>query len=224
MQTFPAVDFEWSFTMYDIPISSTDEKIDLGKKKITKIEELMDYLDCLPNVKQVDMYKSRLEEKQERNAARDGRPAEVAGEEDDEQQAPPEDRHGIADKGSPHQRLVEPRSALHRRNHTRRNTEQDGSDDRTDGQFQRRRKQRLEIVQHGLLRHDRAAKVAMHDLVQIIDELKGDGFVVTEIMHDLGVFFFRHHPLARPDHDRVPRKQAEKPKNYISKKQHKNFI
>ncbi len=64
MQSFPAMDFEWSFSMYGIPVSSADSAVDLGKNKITKIEELMDYLDCLPNLKKVDMYASKLKEKQ----------------------------------------------------------------------------------------------------------------------------------------------------------------
>ena len=64
LDSFPGVEFNWSFTMYDIPVNSTDTKIDLGKKKITKLDEFMGYLDCLPNLTQVDMFESRLKEKQ----------------------------------------------------------------------------------------------------------------------------------------------------------------
>ena len=64
LRSFPSVDFFWTFTMYDIPVSSTDTKVDLGAKRVGDIDTLIKYLDCLPNLKQFDMYKSKLREKQ----------------------------------------------------------------------------------------------------------------------------------------------------------------
>ena len=93
----------------------------------------------------------RLQEELQADAAGHRCPAEVARKEDDQQQAPPEDRHGVADQGRAHQRLVEPRAALDRGKDAGRDAEQRGEDDGTQRQLDGCRKQDAEVFQHRAL-------------------------------------------------------------------------
>ncbi len=50
--------------MYGIAVDSQETHLDLGDTKISNLNKLMEYLDLLPNVTQVNMYKSRVSIKQ----------------------------------------------------------------------------------------------------------------------------------------------------------------
>ncbi len=101
----------------------------------------------LPREQAVDEHEAghRLEEEKERNATRYRGPAENAGKEDDEQKAPPEDRHGITDERAAHHGVIEDRPALHRGDDAGRDAERYGEDHGADRQFQSGREQGEEL-------------------------------------------------------------------------------
>ena len=74
----------------------------------------------------------RLDEVLHGDAARDRRPAELHREQQDQEQAPPEDRHRIAGQRHAHDAMIEDRVAPHRRDDAGRQAdgerEQDGAD------------------------------------------------------------------------------------------------
>ncbi len=148
------------------------------------------------------------EEVHQRNAARDGRPAEIAGEEDDEQQAPPEDRHGIADKRGAHDGLVEPCPAFDGGEHAGGNAEQHGKDDGTERELHRCREELHEIVEDGPLRDDGAAKIAGDEIAEVIQILDVKRPVEAEFVHDLRMALRRHHALARHQHHGIAGQEA----------------
>lgn len=57
IQQCPQVHFTWTAQIYGVPVSSEDTAIDLdGVKKLGKITELCDALDCMPQVENVYMW------------------------------------------------------------------------------------------------------------------------------------------------------------------------
>ncbi len=62
--SFPKIDFSWSLSIYNLTVSSGDTFIDLGRKRISNVEEFKDFLDCFPSLTKVDMYNSWLKRAQ----------------------------------------------------------------------------------------------------------------------------------------------------------------
>jgi Leucine-rich repeat (LRR) protein len=62
--SFPKIDFIWSVSIYNLILNSGDAFIDLGRKRITNVEEFKDFLDCFPSLTKVDMYNSWLKRAQ----------------------------------------------------------------------------------------------------------------------------------------------------------------
>ncbi len=85
------------------------------------------------------------------DAARHRQEPEPDRDEHDEQQAPPEDRHRIAEQRYRHQRLVEDAAALDRRDRPGRHADDDGEQHGEERQLERRREKRQELGQHLLL-------------------------------------------------------------------------
>ncbi len=56
MAAFPDTSFEWIVDVYGLKVSSQEAYIDIGTKNVKSLDVLMDYLDCLPNIRRVDMY------------------------------------------------------------------------------------------------------------------------------------------------------------------------
>ena len=96
------------------------------------------------------------------------RPAELDGDEHDQQQAPPEDRHGIAEQRNRHQQLVEEPAALDRRDGAGGHANAHREQHRKERELDRGGKQRQELGQHFLLRGERDAEIAVQDLEDII--------------------------------------------------------
>ena len=62
---YPDITFSWSLNIYGLTVTSEDTQIDLGKQKVKNadIVDFMDFLDCFPGLSKVDMFESRLNEK-----------------------------------------------------------------------------------------------------------------------------------------------------------------
>src|SRR5206468_115859 len=82
------------------------------------------------------------------DTARDRGPVQVPREQDDEQQAPPEDRHRVADEGGAHQPLVDDGAATGGGEDAGRDAQHDGEDDGAQRELDRRREQRQELLDH----------------------------------------------------------------------------
>ena len=139
------------------------------------------------------------------DAARDRRPAELHREQQDQQQAPPEDRHRIAGERDPHHAVIEDRVAPHRRDDAGRQSEaqreQDGAERKLDG----RREQRREFGDHRLMGDDRAAEVAAHQPRQIEAVLHHDRLIEAVFLAQLRVPHRIDAALARHRLDRIAR-------------------
>lgn len=64
MRSYPEARLDWGFTLYGQWVTSEDTSIDLDKKKVRDYEAFMAYLDCLPGLRKLDMYESRINEAQ----------------------------------------------------------------------------------------------------------------------------------------------------------------
>ena len=152
------------------------------------------------------------EEEVQRDAAGDRGPAEIAGKEDDEQEAPPEDGHRIAGQRDAHGDLVEPRAALDGGEDAGRNAEQHRQHHSEQRQFDRGREQRHELFNDGALGGERDAEIALQDAGDIVEILLPDGQVVAELLLEDFVALGRHAVLAGHREDGIAGEQADKGK------------
>ena len=123
----------------------------------------------------------RAQEDAEFHPPRHRRPVQGAGEQDDQQQAPPEDRHRIAGERHPHRQLVEPRTALDCGEDAGRDAEGDGEDQREGRQFEGGGEQRQEVDDHRSLGRQRHPEIALQDLADVIEVLLPDRLVEAEL-------------------------------------------
>jgi hypothetical protein len=135
---------------------------------------------------------------------------EIDREEQDQQQAPPEDRHGEAGQRRAHQRVIDEGAAPGRRDHAGRDAEDRREQHGADGQFQRRREQRREFGQDRRLRRDRGAEIAVRDLPEIVEKLFPHRLVETELMAEMGQTLGRDAALAGTGLDRVARHEPDR--------------
>ena len=126
-----------------------------------------------------------------------------------EDQAPPENRHRIAGQGNAHQRLIINAAAPRGGDDAGRNAERDRKDHRAKCQFEGRRKQRQEFVEDRCLGDDRDAEVAMQKAPDIIAELLPDRPVKPHLVHEFGMALGRDAALAAPHLDRISRHQPD---------------
>ena len=64
LAAYPALHFKWTVRVFGLDISSEDTEADFDGKKIGKISELRDALDCLPALKNIYMWKAPLKREQ----------------------------------------------------------------------------------------------------------------------------------------------------------------
>src|SRR5690606_9656783 len=170
----------------------------------------------LPRQQRIDQHEAgdRREKIEQVDAAGYGRPAQYSRKENDEQKAPPEDRHGVANQGCAHHRLVEEGAALDGCKYTGRNTKHDGKDDGADRKLKRSGKQGEELLDDRLLGDDGRAEITgeyASDIGQILHDQRP---IHAELVHDLRVAGRIHHPLAGHQHDRIARQQPDEGKGY----------
>ncbi len=159
----------------------------------------------------VDQQKARggLDEVLHRQPAGDRRPAQLYREQQDQQQTPPENRHGVTREGHSHDAVVEYRVSLHRRQDAGRYADQQREQDRADGQFDGGRKQREELAQHGLLGDQRFAQVALEHADDIDAVLHHNGLVQAVFLEQLGMAHRIDAAFARHGFNRVSRHHAD---------------
>ncbi|MND43080.1 hypothetical protein D3C80_338700 [compost metagenome] len=145
----------------------------------------------------------------QRDATRYREPLQGARKQDDQQQTPPEDRHGITDQCDAHQALIEDRASLDCGNDTGGNAERDRYDDGTERQFDRCREQCQELIKNRLLRDDRGAEVAGEYAAEIIEILHDHRPVHAELRTDLRVTLRRHDALTRKERNRITRQKPD---------------
>ena len=124
----------------------------------------------------------RLDEVLHLDAARHRRPAQLDGEEQDQQQPPPEDRHRIAGQRDAHHAVVEHRVAAHGRDHPGGNADDQRESDGADGKLDGGREQREEFPRDGLLRDHRLAQVTVQDASDVDAVLHEHGPVQPELL------------------------------------------
>ena len=129
----------------------------------------------------------RLDVVLHRDPARHRRQPELDREQQDQQQAPPEDRHRVAGERGRHHAVVEHRIAAHRRDDARRNAQQQREDDCAERQFDGGGEQREELAQHGFLRDQRFAQVAMQHPPDVDTVLHQHGPVQAVFLEQLRV-------------------------------------
>ncbi len=134
--------------------------------------------------------------------ARDGQKPQSHGNEHDEEQAPPENRHRIAEQRHRHQRLIIEAAALDRRKRAGRNPDRDRKQHGEEREFERRREQGQKLGQNFILRRQRYAEVAMRKAPDIIEKLLPHRLVEAELMAKIRQPLRRHAVLAGPDLDR----------------------
>ena len=62
LSAFPNTTFQWTISVYGVKVSTQDTYLDLYIKNVTSLDELMDYIDCLPNIREVDLYSTKVPE------------------------------------------------------------------------------------------------------------------------------------------------------------------
>ena len=95
--------------------------------------------------------------------ARDREQAQPHGHEHDEEQAPPENRHRVAEQRHRHQRLVIEAAALDRGESAGRDADRDGKQHGEERELERRREERQKLGQNLLLRRQRHAEIAVRE-------------------------------------------------------------
>ena len=163
-----------------------------GQQRVDR-EEAGDRLDVVPDV----------------DAAGHRRPAELHREQQDQQQAPPEDRHRVAGERHAHHAVVEHRVAAHRGDDAGGNADHEREQDRAQRELDRRGKQRQELVQHRRLRDHRLAEVAVQHAADVDAVLHEHRPVEAVLLEQLRVPRGVDAALARHRFDRIARHEAD---------------
>ena len=144
------------------------------------------------------------------DSSRYRRPAETFRKEHHEQEAPPEDRHGIAGERHAHEHVIIGRAPLDRGDGAGRNADADRQDQSAERELERRREEREEFGQHLLIGDDRGPEIPVKQLPHIDEELFPYGQVEAELMTELGETLGRYAVLADPDLDGIARHQPDR--------------
>ncbi len=146
------------------------------------------------------------------DTARNGGPVKPFGDQHDQQQAPPKNRHRKAGDGNPHQRLVIPAAAFHGRCRASWNADQHREQHGGKRQFNCCRKQSKELGENFFIGDDGGAKVAVQKGPDIVEELFPNGLIQSEILAEFGKPLRADPTLPYPHLDRIARHQADRDK------------
>ena len=144
------------------------------------------------------------------DAARDGQEPEPDRDEHDEQQAPPENRHRIAEQRDGHQRLVIEAAALDRRNRAGRHPDRNGEQHGEERQLERRGEQGQKLGQNFLLRRQRYAEIAVRETPDVVEKLLPNRLVEPQLMAKVRQPLRRHAVLADPHLHRIARHETDR--------------
>ena len=145
-------------------------------------------------------------------APRHWRPSQVDREEHDQQQPPPENRHGVASEGDRHDTVVKPRIAFHGGNDAGRNAQQQRKRNGADRQFDGGRKQRQKFVHHRHLGDDGLAQVTLQHAANVDAVLRQHRLVQAVFHQQRSVARGVDAALAGHGFNRVARHQADQEK------------
>src|SRR5207244_7693079 len=106
--------------------------------------------------------------------ARHGGQAQSVRHDENEDQAPPEDRHGIAGEGDTNQRMAIEAAAARGGDDARRNADKSGKEKRADGKLDGGGEKMEEFMQYRILGDDRNAEIPMQEAPDIVEELLPD--------------------------------------------------
>ena len=165
---------------------------------------------------------SRLNEVLDVESARDWRQVELYRKQQDQQQAPPEDGHGIAGKRDTHDTVVKDRVASDRRQNAGRDADHQCKQDRAHTEFDRGRKQRQELLHHRSPRNDGFTQVTLQHADDVDAVLHQDGPVQPvfleqcRVAHGVDAAFTgecfnrvaRYQPYEEEDQQRHPDKRG----------------
>ena len=151
----------------------------------------------------------RLEVILHRDAPGHRRPAQLHREQQDQQQAPPEDRHRVTGERAHHHAVVEHRIAAYRGEHAGRDADHQREHDRAQRELDGGREQGQELVQHGRLRDHRLAQVAVQQAADVDAVLHQHRLVQPVLVHQRCVACRVDAALAGQCLDRVARHQPD---------------
>jgi hypothetical protein len=145
----------------------------------------------------------------DRDAAGDRRPAEPDREGEDQQQAPPEDRHRVAGERCAHHRVVPGGVALHRGDDSGGKADRQGEQHGDERQLERGREARREFGEDRLVRDRRQTEVAVQCLPDVVTVLHRQRSVEPELVEQPLVALLGHAALARKGFDRIAGNEAD---------------
>ena len=138
-----------------------------------------------------------------RDPSRHRRQTELHGEQKDQQQSPPENRHRIAGKRNRHDAVVEDRIPFDGGEHSRGQAEDQREQHRRGGELDGCGKQRLEFGDHRRLSDDRFAEITLQHAAEIVAILHVQRLIEAEFLQQLGVMDRIDAALARHRLDRI---------------------
>ncbi|SVJ74565.1 Uncharacterised protein [Klebsiella pneumoniae] len=142
------------------------------------------------------------------------RPAQRHGEQHDQDQAPPEDRHRIAGEGHRHHPVVEQRTAFQGGDHPGQQAEGAGEEHGGQGQFQGRREQGEEFVPDAFAGGQRFAEIALCQVAHVVQVLLVQRLVQAQAVQGLGMHLridatFAHHHFHRVAGNQADQREGE---------------
>jgi hypothetical protein len=149
-----------------------------------------------------------LNEVLHRDPARYGGQVQLHREQQNQQQAPPKNGHGVAGQRDTHDAVVEDGVALDGGNDACRNANQKGKHNRADSQFNGGRKERGELAQHVLLGDDGFAQVAVEHFADVDAVLHHDRLVQPVLFQEDSVACRINAAFASQGFDGIARNQA----------------
>ena len=129
---------------------------------------------------------------------------------ENEHQAPPENRHRETGKRDAHQGVIDDSPSSRRRDDTRRYPKQQREEHRAQRKLDRRRKEGQELLDHGLGRDQRCAEIAMREVAHVAQELLPDRPVEAVLMEQQRVPFGRDAALAGAHFDGIAGDEADR--------------
>ena len=114
-------------------------------------------------------------------AALGGQPAQLDGEQVDQHQTQPENRHGHADEGQHHEHIVQDGILMQRREHADAHADDQGNDQRRDRDLQRIGDTLCDQIQHGPVIHIGVAEIPPEHIEDIIHKLLPIGLVQPQL-------------------------------------------
>ncbi|MDR6355012.1 hypothetical protein Q3H58_001683 [Pseudomonas psychrotolerans] len=142
-------------------------------------------------------------------ATGDRGPAELYREQHDQQQAPPEDRHGVAGEGDAHHSVVDDGPAPERGDDTGQHAEHGGEQHGRHCQFEGGGEQGGEFVPDADTAAQGFAEVAVGEVADVVEILLVQGLVEAQAVHGFGVHLRIDAAFAHHDFHRIAGNQAD---------------